>query len=93
MTGEAALHMTKAVMNNDRSSFNKMTKETDPKTIKALGKQVKPFDKGQWSRERPGIAFWITKQKFENNSKLENMLLRTNGKYWQKPTRKIRFGA
>jgi len=53
---------------------------TDPRAIKALGREVKNFDSNLWDKNKFDIVFNGCKAKFTQNEKLKKALLETGDK-------------
>jgi ribA/ribD-fused uncharacterized protein len=69
----------KALVFNDLDTFNLIMKETDYAALKALGRQVKGFDKTVWDYECDRIVYEANKAKFSQNIDLYLELLGTHG--------------
>jgi ribA/ribD-fused uncharacterized protein len=67
----------KAMLFNDFDTAEKILKATDPKTCKALGKQVHKFDMYYWTEHLAPILFRGNHAKFSQNKRLYDMLINT----------------
>src|ERR1044072_5524341 len=63
----------KALVFNDLDTFNLIMKETDYAALKALGRQVKGFDKTVWDYECDRIVYEANKAKFSQKKKNFNL--------------------
>ena len=70
----------KALLFGDKEIFEKIMNEPNPKIQKELGRAVKGFDSKIWDQNAKKIVYDGCKLKFEQNPKLLNELLNTNGK-------------
>lgn len=70
----------KALLFGDREIFDEIMQEPDPKIQKELGRKVRGFDSKIWEENAKRIVYDGCKLKFEQNPKLLNELLNTNGK-------------
>jgi ribA/ribD-fused uncharacterized protein len=70
----------KALLFGDKEIFEKIMNEPNPKFQKELGRAVKGFDSKIWDENAKRIVYDGCKLKFEQNPKLLNELLNTNGK-------------
>ena len=70
----------KAILFNDDAILNKIMANSNPKTVKALGRKVKNFDVSIWNES----SFEIVKKgnflKFNSNNTLKDRLLKTSNK-------------
>lgn len=76
-SSEKAIMVTKAAMMSDRACFDKMVQSKDPREVKALGRQVKPFDDDLWMKNLDQVTFEAVKQKFASDPGLAEVLLST----------------
>lgn len=58
----------------------KIASTTDPKEVKALGREVKGFNNVAWECVRLGYMTWVNYQKFSQNQALKEELFNTDGK-------------
>lgn len=67
----------KAELFGDLATLSLIMESSDPKTIKALGRKVTPFDAGRWAQ----VSYEVVKHgnylKFSQNPKLRDILLST----------------
>ena len=74
---EKAIMLCKAAAMGDASTFDKISKATDPMEAKLLGRQVKDFDPTLWDRIICSVAYEVVLQKFEKQSGLLDILFKT----------------
>jgi len=67
----------KALLFGDTATHAKILKTTDPKKVKALGRQVSSFDSKVWSEKCFDIVLAGNRLKFTQNPKLKDILLAT----------------
>lgn len=67
----------KAVLFGDADSARRILRETDPQTIKALGKQVAGYDDAIWSGVRQIVIYRGLLAKFSQNVALGKLLRET----------------
>merc|ERR1719384_1138464 len=79
-TSEKAIMATKAALMSDRATFEKILMTADPASVKALGRQVAPFDGKLWDTHLDEVAFEFVRQKFASDPQLANTLLSTGNK-------------
>jgi ribA/ribD-fused uncharacterized protein len=70
----------KALLFGDKEIFEKIMGTPDPRTQKELGRAVKGFNSKIWEENAKRIVYDGCKLKFEQNPKLLNELLNTNGR-------------
>ena len=70
----------KAWIFKDYEIFGKILDSTDPKEIKALGREVKNFDSKIWNQHKFGIVVKGNLAKFGHNPELKDFLLSTGNK-------------
>ena len=70
----------KAWLFKDYEIFTKILDATDPKEIKALGREVKNFDHKIWSQHKYEIVAKGNRGKFGDNPELKDYLLSTEDK-------------
>ena len=75
---EKAIMITKAVMMDDESTFQKLLQTSSPSYCKKLGREVQNFNQEKWSSNLEQIAFSILYDKFNSNQNLKKLLLETN---------------
>jgi ribA/ribD-fused uncharacterized protein len=69
----------KAVLFGDAEIAAKILAADQPRTHKALGRQVRNFDDAMWKREREAIVMAGNRAKFTQNPELRDKLLATRG--------------
>lgn len=74
---EQAIMAAKAVLMNDRKSYDNILKTSVPSECKHLGRQIINFDQNKWNSKLSKIAFSILYDKFNSNTILKNKLLET----------------
>ena len=79
-TAEQYMMSQKALLFNDNETNLKIMQEKDPKTYKALGRQVKNFDPSIWDKNKFEIVVKGNTAKFSQNEELKKFLLNTNDK-------------
>ncbi|TKG95120.1 NADAR family protein [Puteibacter caeruleilacunae] len=79
-TAEHWMMAQKALMFNDRESFEKIVKCDTPKEAKLLGRQVSGFDKKIWEDNRFRIVKFGNIHKFNQNRAYGEYLLQTGSK-------------
>ena len=67
----------KAVVFKDSRTLEKILESSDPKQIKALGRQVKNFNDGVWFQYAKNIVIRGNYAKFSQNPELKEFLLKT----------------
>lgn len=70
----------KALLFGDQENFENIMNSSDPRIQKEFGRAVKGFDSKIWEENAKRIVYEGCKLKFEQNPKLLNDLLNTNGK-------------
>ena len=78
---EQAFMWMKAITFNDTVIANKILLESDPKKIKALGREVHNYDDNIWNDKRYEIMLEVNIAKYMCNEKLKNILLNTREAY------------
>lgn len=76
-SAEQFMMAQKAVLFGDYEIYNEILLETDPKTIKALGKEVLDYDDAVWAKLRQPIMRRGLRAKFQQNPALLEQLLST----------------
>jgi ribA/ribD-fused uncharacterized protein len=78
---EQYMMVEKSLMFDDEQEMSKLIlKATDPKEIKALGKQVRNFDQDLWDKVKHSIVLNGNYYKFAQNDEMRNFLLSTGDK-------------
>jgi ribA/ribD-fused uncharacterized protein len=70
----------KALIFNDTESFEKILSVNHPKTIKALGRQIKNFDGNEWDKVKYKIVLSGNYYKFTQNKEMMKILIFTGKK-------------
>lgn len=70
----------KARIMGDEETRKRILASTDPKVIKALGREVRNFDEFKWQKHRKGIVVTGNLHKFMDNEDLKLFLLSTRDK-------------
>lgn len=78
-TAEQYMMAGKARTFGDDETLKKILAETSPKAQKALGREVKNFDEGEWNRVARDIVYRGNFLKFSADQKLKDLLLDTAG--------------
>lgn len=76
-SGEQYMMYSKAKIFGDTTTAAKILAATDFKTIKKLGRMVKPYDDKIWGSNREQIMYDGLLAKFDQNPELKKMLLDT----------------
>lgn len=79
-TAEHWMMCCKAALFGDTETMASLLEANDPKRIKALGRQIKPFDEVTWVAQRERIVFEGNKAKFSQDEDLKKLLLGTEDK-------------
>ena len=74
---EKAIMLSKAALMKDLGSFKKISECTDPRTTKALGRGVSPWNQELWDEHLEEVAFQVVLQKFAASEALRDVLLST----------------
>ena len=69
----------KALLFKDDKIFEKIMNESNPKKIKAFGRQIKGFDNVVWERHSEIFVYEANIAKFSQNEDLKEFLLSTEG--------------
>jgi hypothetical protein len=77
---EQFMMRAKAVLMGDMETADKIMAITDPRAIKALGREVKNFNSNLWDKHKFDIVFNGCKAKFTQNEKLKKALMETGDK-------------
>jgi len=78
-TNEQYMMAGKAILFNDRDTLLKIMNTSNPREQKALGREVKNFDKDKWEAEAKNIVYKGNYAKFTQHPTLQKMLLATAG--------------
>ena len=70
----------KARIMGDKAAEEKILTSTEPRGIKALGREVKNFDENKWNRLRMKVVIKGNFHKFMDNKELRKFLLNTGNK-------------
>jgi len=70
----------KAILFKDTDTLGKILSTTDPRTIKALGREVKEFNSITWGEHKSRIVFEGNLAKFSQNETIKDILLGTDTK-------------
>jgi len=84
---EKAVMLCKAALMGDKASFREIAKAPDPKTAKALGRGVYPWDQEKWEEHLEEVAFEVVRQKFAACGRLREVLLSTGNAILAEATR------
>ena len=76
-TAEHWMMVRKAEMFNDQDALNKILKTSDPKTAKAIGRQVRGFEKDTWEKDCFDLVVEGNVEKFTQNVEFEKQLIGT----------------
>ena len=77
---EQAMMYEKAKLMGDTYSLNKILRTKNPKIVKQLGREVKPWDESLWVRNRERIMVEICYAKFSSDPFLKKTILDTGSK-------------
>lgn len=77
---EQAMMYEKAKLMGDTASMGKILKTTNPKKVKQLGREIKPWNEKLWEKNRLPIMTKICLVKFRANPVLKQELLNTGDK-------------
>lgn len=78
-TAEQYMMAEKARLFGDKETEKKIMATTSPKDAKALGREVKGFDKGTWQKVARDIVYRGNYAKFTQHADLRNKLMATEG--------------
>jgi ribA/ribD-fused uncharacterized protein len=78
-TAEQGMMHGKALLFGDKAIASQILATNDPRTIKALGRKVKPFNEKAWKRNREAIVYNNSMAKCSKNLHLRDALLNTSG--------------
>jgi ribA/ribD-fused uncharacterized protein len=70
----------KALLFNDKETFEKILITIHPREIKSLGRQVKNFNSKEWEKEKYSIVLNGNFYKFSQNNELGEILISTGNK-------------
>ena len=90
---EQYLSFRKAELFKDKDSCDKIMEETDPVTIKQLGKNVTNFKTSVWNMAKSDIAEEGLGYKFDQNPDMKEYLLEQRGKVIGEMTRDKSWGS
>lgn len=76
-TAEQWMMAEKARLFNDETTLKKILKESSPKKVKQLGREVRGFKDKEWRRNRERIVYEGNYMKFTQNPDLHEKLLST----------------
>lgn len=76
ISSEQLFMWCKAHCFQDHESEELILAARTPKEAKALGRKVKNFDDVRWSKVRSGYMRWCVYEKFNQNKKLQDLLLK-----------------
>jgi ribA/ribD-fused uncharacterized protein len=78
---EQAMMASKAALFGDYDSFRKILNQSDPKSVKALGRKVNNFNSAIWDKYKKQIVKTAIRAKFTQNPELLKQLLSTGDLY------------
>ena len=70
----------KAELFGDEQTMKKIMSTSNPRTIKALGREVKGYTDVKWNKHKAKIVYRGNLLKFSQNKELKERLLKTSGK-------------
>ena len=76
---EQYMMAAKASLFSDQDALRRILKATHPKEQKALGRQVKNFNKESWNKVARDLVYCGNYAKFTQDQKLKGILLATDG--------------
>lgn len=76
-SAEQYMMAKKAELFNDHATLAAILATDDPRAIKALGREVTPFDQHKWEEARYGIVLQASRLKFSQDPRLRTVLLGT----------------
>ena len=68
----------KAIAFDDKAILMQILSETDPRRMKALGRQIRGFNQGQWDSLKVAAMKKAVYQKFSSIPELKTLLLQTD---------------
>lgn len=77
---EQFMMWSKAVLMQDLETAGKILATSDPRTIKALGREVKNFNGNLWDRVKENVVYTGCHAKFSQNQTLFDALMATEDK-------------
>lgn len=80
VTAEQYMMYHKALLFDDYDIADKILRTSNPKDQKALGRQVKNFDKDIWDWQARTVVYTGNYCKFTQNAKLKDILMATGNK-------------
>lgn len=78
-SAEQAMMAGKAKLFHDEQTLERILATSDPKEVKALGRQVKNFDENLWVANRENIVFVNNMAKFSQNPAFADFLKNVEG--------------
>ena len=75
-TAEHAMMYGKAELFGDRVAMSAIMEEEQPYAVKAIGRQVKPFNASTWDEKSYDIVLNINREKFNQDQRLKDWLLK-----------------
>ena len=78
--GEQAMMAEKAILFNDKDTLFQIMTTSHPKTIQALGRQIKNFSQEVWDKNKYRIMVDLSYARFSQNQYLKDLLLDTGDK-------------
>ena len=79
-TAEHWMMAQKALLFNDRDSYEQIVAAGRPGKVKELGRQIRNFDQQIWEHERYGIVVKGNYHKFTQNADLKTFLINTHNR-------------
>jgi ribA/ribD-fused uncharacterized protein len=79
---EQAMMYSKAILFGDEEIAEKILNTDNPRSQKALGRQVRNFDPVLWDQHKFDIVLGINLKKFDQNLDLKETLLNTDCEYF-----------
>ena len=79
--GEQALMLCKAALMRDAITFQRILAAESPRAIKALGRQVTPFDEERWLRWVCAISLAVVRGRIQRDRVLRDMVAALSGSY------------
>jgi len=76
---EQYMMWSKAVLMGDFESAESIMKTSNPRTCKALGRKIRPFNAQLWDEKKEQIVFLGCLEKFKQNPDLKEKLMATEG--------------
>jgi ribA/ribD-fused uncharacterized protein len=85
---EKAIMLSKAAAMADSESYHAIAMSSTPKSAKAMGRQVYPFDEDRWQSVVCHVAREVIWQKFSQTPRLSKILLSTGDRIIAEATRR-----